>query len=60
MKTLRNQRWINNQTRAVILGKLNFIFRISSNNSYSEFATYNVNINLFVVATIAAEFIPGL
>ena len=25
----------------------------------SEFATYNVNINLFVVATIAAEWIPG-
>merc|ERR1711936_1100892 len=41
--TLQTQHWINNQTRAVIL----------------EFATYNVNINLFVVATIAAEWIPG-
>ena len=40
---LQQQRWINNQTRAVIL----------------EFATYNVNINVFVVITITAEFLPG-
>ena len=40
---LHQQRWINNQTRAVIL----------------EFATYNVNINVFVVITITAEFLPG-
>ena len=26
---------------------------------FTEFATYNVNINLFVVVTIAAEWIPG-
>ena len=26
---------------------------------FLEFATYNVNINVFVVATIVAEFIPG-
>lgn len=24
-----------------------------------EFSTYNVNINLFAVATLAAEWIPG-
>ena len=40
---IQQQHWINNQTRAVVL----------------EFATYNVNINLFAVATIAAEWIPG-
>ena len=40
---LQQQKWINNQTRAVIL----------------EFASYNVNINLFIVATVAAEWLPG-
>ena len=40
---LQQQRWINNQTRAVMM----------------EFATYNPNINLFIVVTVTAEFIPG-
>jgi hypothetical protein len=40
---LQQQRWINNQTRAVIF----------------EFATYNVNINVFVVVSVTAEFLPG-
>ena len=40
---LQHEKWIDNQTRAVIL----------------EFASYNVNVNLFVVASIAAEWLPG-
>ena len=43
LREIQQQHWINNQTRAVIL----------------EFATYNVHVNLFAVATIAAEWIPG-
>ena len=43
LEELQQQHWINNQTRAVLL----------------EFSTYNVNINLFAVATIAAEWLPG-
>ena len=43
MKSLQQQRWINNHTRAVFL----------------EFAVYNANVNLFGIATIVAEFIPG-
>ena len=40
---LQQQHWINNQTRAVLL----------------EFSIYNVNVNLFAVGTVIAEFIPG-
>ena len=43
MKHLQQQRWINNHTRAVFL----------------EFSVYNPNVNLFCIATIVAEFIPG-
>ena len=43
LKSLQQQRWINNHTRAVFL----------------EFAVYNANVNLFGIATIVAEFIPG-
>ena len=43
LKTLHQQRWINNHTRAVFL----------------EFSVYNANTNLFGIATIVAEFIPG-
>ena len=40
---MHQQRWINNHTRAVFL----------------EFSVYNANVNLFGIATIVAEFIPG-
>ena len=43
MNQLQQQHWINNHTRAVLL----------------EFSTYNPNVNLFAVCTIAAEWIPG-
>ena len=43
LKMLEKMRWINNHTRAV----------------FFEFAVYNANINLFGVATLVAEFIPG-
>ena len=43
LKLLQQQRWINNHTRALFL----------------EFSVYNANVNLFGIATIVAEFIPG-
>ena len=43
LKKLEALKWVNNHTRAVFL----------------EFAVYNANINLFGVATLVAEFIPG-
>ncbi|XP_023332927.1 uncharacterized protein LOC111704811 [Eurytemora carolleeae] len=43
LQYLQEQHWINNQTRAVLL----------------EFGTYNVNLNLFSVVTIAGEWLPG-
>lgn len=43
LKVLERLKWVNNHTRAVFL----------------EFAVYNANINLFGVATLIAEFIPG-
>ena len=43
LKKLQQLNWINNHTRAVFL----------------EFAVYNANVNLFGIATIIAEFIPG-
>ena len=43
LKQLEGLRWVNNHTRAVFL----------------EFAVYNANVNLFGVATLVAEFIPG-
>ena len=43
LRTLEDLKWVNNHTRAV----------------FFEFAVYNANINLFGVATLIAEFIPG-
>jgi polycystin 1L2 len=43
LKSLQQQRWVNNHTRAIFL----------------EFSVYNANVNLFGIATILAEFIPG-
>ena len=43
LKDLQQQHWVNNHTRALFL----------------EFSTYNANLNLFVIATLVAEFIPG-
>ena len=57
--TLQQQRWINNQTRAVILGQ-GLCQLVSMSLVSLEFATYNVNINLFVVATVIAEWLPGI
>ncbi|CAL1301078.1 unnamed protein product [Larinioides sclopetarius] len=43
MEELEQTGWINKDTRAVFV----------------EFGTYNAQVNLFVVATIVAEFLPG-
>ena len=43
LKSLQQQRWVNNHTRAIFL----------------EFSVYNANVNLFGIATVVAEFIPG-
>ena len=43
LKELQQQRWVNNHTRAIFL----------------EFSVYNANVNLFCIATLIAEFIPG-
>ncbi len=40
---LQQQHWVNNHTRAIFL----------------EFSVYNTNVNLFAIATIVAEFMPG-
>ena len=43
LNVLREHQWVNNHTRALML----------------EFSVYNANVNLFGIATIIAEFIPG-
>ncbi|CAG0904235.1 unnamed protein product, partial [Cyprideis torosa] len=43
LKELQRKRWIDQYTRGVFL----------------EFCTYNVNVNLFGIAQISAEFVPG-